>query len=140
MKDKRFERRYVTLKVEDVKHFLSRDEQEALEDMCNKIEAYRKAAGRKELEGIFIGTDWPEYNSAAFALHTRISGNRQLTYKGHDSLADMMSTHVDSLITILERVAAEDIEEDTGYLNHEIRALRDIKAAIEMEKSQCLTK
>lgn len=140
MKDKRFEHRYVTLKVEDIKHFLTRDEQESLEDMCNKIAVCRKAAGRKELEGIFICNDWPEYNSAAFSLYTRISGNQQLTYKGHSNLADMMSTHVDSLINILERVAAEDVEEDTGYLHHEIRALRDIKAAIEAEKSQCPTK
>lgn len=132
MKDKRFERRYTVLKNEDIRHFLSRDEQDALDDMCNKIASYRKAAGREELEGIFISSDWPEYQSASSALYNRISGKD--IYKGHSNLADMMSTHVDSLITILERVAAEDVEEDTGYLNHEIRALRDIKAAVEAEK------
>ena len=73
MKDKRFDHRYVVLKVEDIKHFLTRDEQEVLEDMCNKIAVCRKAAGRKELEGIFIGHDWPEYEPAAKALHTRIA-------------------------------------------------------------------
>lgn len=137
MKDKRFEHRYVTLKVEDIKHFLSRDEQEALEDMCNKIAVCRKAAGRKELEGIFICNDWPEYNSAAFSLYTRISGNQQLTYKGHSNLADMMSTHVDSLIAILKHAPARN-EDEKLYILHEIQALLDIKAAIEAEKSNAL--
>lgn len=74
MKDKRFERRYTVLKNEDIRHFLSRDEQDALDDMCNKIAAYRKAAGREDLEGIFIGSDWPEYENASNALHNRING------------------------------------------------------------------
>lgn len=133
MNDQRFDKRYLVLKGEDVKHFLSRDEQEALEDMVNKIATYRQATGRKAvIEGIFIGKDWPEYQSASAVLYNRISGKD--IYKGHHNLAEMMTTHVDSLITILERVAKEDVEEDTGYLNHEIRALRDIKAAIEAEK------
>lgn len=140
MRDKRFEHRYLTFKLKDVKKYLTRDQQEQLEDLANAVADCRKADGKQQVEGIFIEQDWPEYNAAAFALHTRFAGNRLLVYKGHESLADMMSTHVDSLIQILERVAAEDVEEDTGYLNHEIRALRDIKAAIEAEKSQCLMK
>lgn len=189
MKDKRFERRYTVLKNEDIRHFLSRDEQDALDDMCNKVAAYRKAAGKQDLEGIFICSDWPEYEPAAKALHVRIArpverfknitpgalklGERicaavltdecgegcdvgagifgtelsQLVieiassakpnvnvavYKGHPNLADMISTHVDSLITILENKTVAD---DDGYIAHEIRALLDIKAAIEAEKS-----
>ena len=138
MRDKRFEHRYLTLKLADVKKYLTRDQQEQLEDLANAVADGRNADGKQQVEGIFITNDWPEYQSASAALYNRISGKD--IYKGHPNLADMMSTHVDSLITILERVAAEDVEEDTGYLNHEIRALRDIKAAIEVEKSQCLMK
>ena len=136
MKDKRFENRYLTLKLSDVKKYLTRDQQEQLEDLSNAIADGRKADGKQQIEGIFIERDWPEYQSASAALYNRISGKD--IYKGHSNLADMMSTHVDSLIRILERVAAEDVEEDTGYLNHEIRALRDIKAAIEAEKSNAV--
>lgn len=138
MRDKRFEHRYMTLKLADVKKYLTRDQQEQLEDLSNAIADGRKADGKQQVEGIFIERDWPEYNSAACALHTRFAGNQLLVYKGHSNLADMVSTHVDSLINILERVAAEDVEEDTGYLYHEIRALRDIKAAIEVEKSNAV--
>ena len=134
MKDKRFENRYLVLKHADVKQYLTRDQREAMEDLTDIVILGRVAEGRGVTEGIFIANDWPEYQSASAALYNRISGND--IYKGHSNLADMMSTHVDSLIRILERVAAEDVEEDTGYLYHEIRALRDIKAAIEAEKSQ----
>ena len=134
MRDKRFEHRYLTLKLADVKKYLTRDQQEQLEDLANAVADGRNADGKQQVEGIFIERDWPEYQSASAVLYNRISGKD--IYKGHPNLADMMSTHVDSLITILERVAAEDVEEDTGYLNHEIRALRDIKAAIEAEKSK----
>jgi len=136
MRDKRFEHRYLTLKLADVKKYLTRDQQEQLEDLANAVADGRNADGKQQVEGIFIANDWPEYQSASAALYNRISGKD--IYKGHPNLADMMSTHVDSLIRILERVAAEDVEEDTGYLNHEIRALRDIKAAIEAEKSNAL--
>lgn len=134
MRDKRFEHRYLTLKLADVKKYLTRDQQEQLEDLANAVADGRNADGKHQVEGIFIANDWPEYQSASAALYNRISGKD--IYKGHPNLADMMSTHVDSLITILERIAAEDVEEDTGYLYHEIRALRDIKAAIEAEKSK----
>ena len=134
MRDKRFEHRYLTLKLADVKKYLTRDQQEQLEDLANAVADGRNADGKQQVEGIFIARDWPEYQSASAVLYNRISGKD--IYKGHPNLADMMSTHVDSLITILERVAAEDVEEDTGYLNHKIRALRDIKAAIEAEKSK----
>lgn len=136
MRDRRFEHRYATLKLADVKKYLTRDQQEQLEDLSNAIADGRKVDGKQQVEGIYIERDWPEYQSASAALYNRISGKD--IYKGHPSLADMMSTHVGSLITILERVAAEDVEEDTGYLYHEIRALRDIKAAIEAEKSNAV--
>ena len=136
MKDKRFESRYLVLKHADVKQYLTRDQREAMEDLTDIVVLGRVAEGKGVTEGIFIANDWPEYQSASAALYNRISGKD--IYKGHPNLADMISTHVDSLIRILERVAAEDVEEDTGYLNHEIRALRDIKAAIEAEKSNAL--
>lgn len=136
MKDKRFENRYLVLKHADVKQYLTRDQREAMEDLTDIVVLGRAAEGKGVTEGIFIANDWPEYQSASAALYNRISGKD--IYKGHPNLADMMSTHVDSLIRILERVAAEDVEEDTGYLNHEIRALLDIKAAIEAEKSNAL--
>ncbi len=136
MRDKRFENRYLTLKLADVKTYLTRDQREQLEDLADLVIHGRVADGKGVIEGIHIASDWPEYQSASAALYNRISGKD--IYKGHSNLADMMSTHVDSLITILERVAAEDVEEDTGYLNHEIRALRDIKAAIEAEKSNAV--
>lgn len=135
MKDKRFERRYMVIKMKDLQAQPAYIRDSA-DDVCDAINQDRTAAGKGDLEGIFIERDWPEYQSASAALYNRISGKD--IYKGHPNLADMMSTHVDSLITILERVAAEDVEEDTGYLNHEIRALRDIKAAIEAEKSNAV--
>lgn len=138
MKDKRFENRYLVLKHADVKQYLTRDQRECIEDLTDLVVHGRVCDGKGVVEGIFISNDWPEYQSTSAALYNRINGKD--IYKGHPNLADMMSTHVDSLITILERVASEDVEEDAGYLYHEIRALRDIKAAIEAEKSQCLIK
>lgn len=131
MRDKRFEHRYMTLKLADVKKYLTRDQQEQLEDLSNAIADGRKADGKQQVEGIFIERDWPEYQSASAALYNRISGKD--IYKGHPNLADMVSTHVDSLINILERVKAEDTEDDTGYIDHEIGALRDIQNAIRQE-------
>lgn len=131
MRDKRFEHRYMTLKLTDVKKYLTRDQQEQLEDLSNAIADGRKVEGKQQVEGIYIERDWPEYQSASAALYNRISGKD--IYKGHPNLADMVSTHVDSLINILERVKAEDTEDDTGYIDHEIGALRDIQNAIRQE-------
>lgn len=131
MRDKRFEHRYMTLKLVDVKKYLTRDQQEQLEDLSNAIADGRKVDGKQQVEGIFIERDWPEYQSASAALYNRISGKD--IYKGHPNLADMVSTHVDSLVRILERVKAEDTEDDTGYIDHEIGALRDIQNAIRQE-------
>lgn len=131
MRDKRFEHRYMTLKLTDVKKYLTRDQQEQLEDLSNAIADGRKVDGKQQVEGIFIERDWPEYQSASATLYNRISGKD--IYKGHPNLADMVSTHVDSLINILERVKAEDTEDDTGYIDHEIGALRDIQNAIRQE-------
>lgn len=73
MKDKRFQQRYVVLKLEDVKAFLSRDQREALEEIQETIDSYRKAVGKDPLEGVFINRDWSEYESAANELHKRIT-------------------------------------------------------------------
>lgn len=135
MKDKRFEHRHMTLKLSDVKKYLTRDQQEQLEDLSNAIADGRKADGKQQVEGIFIERDWPEYQSASAALYNRISGKD--IYKGHPNLADMMSTHVDSLIAILKHAPARD-EDEKLYILHEIQALLDIKAAIEAEKSNDL--
>lgn len=131
MKDKRFENRYLVLKHEDVKKYLTRDQRETIEDLTDIIVLGRVAEGRGVIEGIFIANDWPEYQAAANALYNRISGKD--IYKGHPNLADMVSTHVNSLINILERVKAEDTEDDTDYIDHEISALRDIQNAIRQE-------
>lgn len=135
MRDKRFEHRYLTFKLKDAKKYLTRDQQEQLEDLANAVADGRKLEGKDSFEGIFIERDWPEYNGAAFALHTRFAGNQLLIYKGHPNLADMVSTHVDTLIQILENKTVADSD---GYIAHEIRALRDIKAAIEAEKSNAV--
>lgn len=73
MKDKRFQQRYIVLKLEDIKAFLSRDQREALEEIQETIDAYRKAAGKEPLEGVFINRDWPEYEAASSELHKRIT-------------------------------------------------------------------
>uniref|UniRef100_A0AAU8EGK7 Terminase small subunit n=1 Tax=Klebsiella phage vB_Kpn2-P2 TaxID=3230849 RepID=A0AAU8EGK7_9VIRU len=135
MRDKRFEHRYTTLKLTDVKKYLTRDQQEQLEDLSNAIADGRKVDGKQQVEGIYIERDWPEYQSASAALYNRISGKD--IYKGHPNLADMMSTHVDSLIAILKHAPARD-EDERLYILHEIQALLDIKAAIEAEKSNAL--
>lgn len=132
MRDKRFEHRYMTLKLADVKKYLTRDQQEQLEDLSNAIADGRKVEGKQQVEGIFIERDWPEYQSASAALHNRISGKD--IYKGHPNLADMMSTHIDSLIAILKHAPVKD-EDDRLYILHKIQALHDIKAAIDAEKS-----
>lgn len=137
MRDKRFEHRYLTFKLKDVKKYLTRDQQEQLEDLANAVADGRKLEGKDSVEGIFIEQDWPEYNAAAFALHTRFAGNQLLIYKGHSNLADMMSTHVDSLIAILKHAPARD-EDERLYILHEIQALLDIKNAIEAEKSNAV--
>lgn len=131
MKDKRFEHRYLVLKHTDIKSYLTRDQREQMEDLTDIVILGRVAEGKGVTEGIFIARDWPEYQSASAALYNRISGKD--IYKGHPNLADMVSTHVDSLIQILERVKAEDTEDDTGYIDHEIGALRDIQNAIRQE-------
>lgn len=55
-------------------------------------------------------------------------------YKGHYSLADMVSTHVAVWLRALEaqKDAAIDTD-DRSYFEHEISALSDIKAACDME-------
>lgn len=132
MKDKRFQHHYVTLKVEDIKHFLSRDEQEQLEDMCNKIAVYRKAAGKQDLEGIFIKSDWPEYKSAACALNNRITGGD--LYAGHASLPDMIQGHLNVWATALgyQQSKAKN-DSDRDYYYHELRALDLINVAANKE-------
>lgn len=73
MKDKRFQQRYIVLKMEDVKAFLTLDQRQQLEEIQERIEIYRKAVGKEPVEGIFIGRDWPEYEAAASELHNRIT-------------------------------------------------------------------
>lgn len=74
MKDKRFENRYLTLKLKDVKKYLTRDQQEQLEDLANAVADGRKLEGKDSVEGIFIEQDWPEYKDASNALCDRING------------------------------------------------------------------
>lgn len=55
-------------------------------------------------------------------------------YKGHDSLAEMVSTHVAVWLKALEaqKTAALD-NDDRSYFDHEITALSDIKIACDRE-------
>ncbi len=73
MRDKRFTQKYIVLKVDDVKSFLTRDQRESLEEIQETIDSCRKAAGKEQLEGVFINREWPEYESAANELHKRIT-------------------------------------------------------------------
>lgn len=77
MRDKRFEHRYLTLKLADVKKYLTRDQQEQLEDLANAVADGRKLECKQPTEGIFISKDWPEYELAAEALYTRITAQGQ---------------------------------------------------------------
>lgn len=77
MRDKRFEHRYLTLKLDDVRKYLTRDQQEQLEDLANAIADGRKLEGKPPTEGIFISNDWPEYEPAAEALYTHITAQGQ---------------------------------------------------------------
>lgn len=75
MKDKRFEHRYLTFKLKDVKKYLTRDQQEQLEDLANAVADGRKLEGKDSVEGIFIEQDWPEYEPTAKSLLSRLAGD-----------------------------------------------------------------
>ena len=50
--------------------------------------------------------------------------------KGHESLADMVRTHIGVWIALLESAERDATNEaDKGYYAHELQALKDIKAA-----------
>lgn len=53
-------------------------------------------------------------------------------FKGHSSLAEMVSTHIENWRTCLEMVASFD--EEPSYYQHELKALADIEAAVKAIK------
>ncbi len=55
-------------------------------------------------------------------------------YKGHKSLADMVSTHIDVWREALTAMHEESTMPcDMSYYRHELKALADIEAAIKAE-------
>ena len=53
-------------------------------------------------------------------------------YKGHKSLADMVSTHIDVWRALLQDEHDRNYSE-SDYYKHELKALADIEAAINAE-------
>lgn len=56
----------------------------------------------------------------------------QADYKGHKSLADMVSTHIGNWRKNLETLQfiKETLGYDTSYIKHELKALQEIEDAV----------
>lgn len=71
---------------------------------------------------------------------------KQEQFKGHDSLAEMVSTHIHNWRTALELEKKNHQlnfdQDNVDYMDHELSALADIEAAckIEIASSKDLTK
>lgn len=68
---------------------------------------------------------------------------KNIDYKGHSNLADMISTHIhswrDALKIARENANPPDREEgtdDVSYWEHELKALDDIENAVKQELSK----
>lgn len=61
MATRKLEQRYITLKLKDIDAVLLPHQKETLMTLCNIITDYRVKHGRAELTGLFIESNWPEY-------------------------------------------------------------------------------
>lgn len=57
-------------------------------------------------------------------------------YKGHESLADMVSTHIENWREALTKMKINSFDDDKGYWEHELKALKDIENAVNYDLSK----
>lgn len=60
---------------------------------------------------------------------------KNIDYKGHSNLADMISTHIHIYRDLLQKQRDEDFE-NHEYWEHELKALADIEHAVNQEKQE----
>lgn len=65
----KLENRYVVLKREDIKNYLSATEENILTLLANKVDYLRGGS----VTGLVLESDWPEFESAQKALLDRIN-------------------------------------------------------------------
>lgn len=70
------EERYVVFKSSDLKH-LTYDTLRALNVVCDEVARVRNIRGNKTLNGVFIESDWPEYEPTVKMLEQRINNTKE---------------------------------------------------------------
>ncbi|MFM7007918.1 MAG: hypothetical protein ACKO0Z_01060 [Betaproteobacteria bacterium] len=71
------EKRYVVLKVKDVRAVLTAAEIQILNLLASKVAAYRNYSGKPALQGVFVEHDWPEFEPVweSIAYRTTVKEN-----------------------------------------------------------------
>lgn len=78
------ELRYTVLKNKDIGDYLTRDEQEVLDEMCQKINSGRVKDGRRLMKCVVIERDWPEYEPVLALLEKRMDMKPERPAKGDE--------------------------------------------------------
>lgn len=70
------EQRYVVLKASDViAAGLTETELDQLQAISNKVDLYRRNAGKPDLETVVVEKDWPEYEPTWTAIEQRAAAS-----------------------------------------------------------------
>lgn len=66
------EYRYIVVKYKDMAKYLSDADAVGLIELMKKVEAGRKADGKKDLDCVCVESDWPEYEPTWQAIAARV--------------------------------------------------------------------
>lgn len=99
------EARYVVLKIEDIKGIFTRGEVAMMARLSAKVNEYRKGRGKEELSGIFVESDWPEYEPTKAAVLARTEGKAAL----RDATLEQQQKRIDVLEACI-RSMVEDVD------------------------------
>lgn len=87
------ERRYIVIKLSDVKIALSVAEQRELESLCKFVLSGRQMRGKPDLQCVVVESDWPEYEPTWKAIEARMNGvpDSCAALRSRASLADELA-------------------------------------------------
>lgn len=92
MSDFNRERRYIVLKISDTKKFLPEEDIEKIRQVESWLSFCREQEGRGPLEGVFVESDWPEYNLIWLMIEARVAGTENPEQKRVNDLEQLIAT------------------------------------------------
>ena len=66
------ENRYLVFKIKDAREYLDEQDKHLLDEIAQRLELARKAAGKRDLQCVVVEDDWPEYETVWKMIELRV--------------------------------------------------------------------